>query len=102
MDHVPQARWINEKIDSEPEPVASISFNDAEGLMHAVRAGLGKSLLPCIIADADPTLRRVKDIFADEARRREVWVLTHPDQRPLARVKAVIDWLEKIFRGRES
>jgi DNA-binding transcriptional LysR family regulator len=66
--------------------------------MHAVRAGLGKSLLPCIVADADPQLRRIAGVSSDELHCREVWVLTHPDQRSLARVSTVIDWLESIFR----
>jgi DNA-binding transcriptional LysR family regulator len=102
MDHIPQARWISEEIDRRSEPVAGFSFNDAEGLMHAVRAGIGKSLLPCVVADADPQLRRIAGASSDEQHSREVWVLTHPDQRSLARVDTVIGWLEGIFRSRES
>jgi DNA-binding transcriptional LysR family regulator len=98
MGHIPQAKWLSEEVDRRSEPVAGLSFNDAEGLMHAVRAGLGKSLLPCIVADADPQLRRIAGVSSDELHCREVWVLTHPDQRSLARVSTVIDWLESIFR----
>jgi DNA-binding transcriptional LysR family regulator len=100
MDHIPQARWLSEEIGRQSEAVARLSFNDAEGLMHAVRAGFGKSLLPCMVADADPELRRISAAFGDEPHRREVWVLIHPDQRSLARVDTVIDWLESIFRSR--
>jgi DNA-binding transcriptional LysR family regulator len=102
MDHIPQARWLSEEIERRSEPVAGCSFNDAEGLMHAVRAGLGKSLLPCVIADADAQLRRVAGASSEQPHCREVWVLIHPDQRSLARVDTVIDWLESIFRFRES
>jgi DNA-binding transcriptional LysR family regulator len=102
MDHIPQARWIGEEIDRRSEPVAGFSFNDAEGLLHAVRAGIGKSLLPCGVADADPQLRRIAGASSDERHSREVWVLIHPDQRSLARVDTVIGWLESIFRSRES
>jgi DNA-binding transcriptional LysR family regulator len=98
MGHIPQAKWLSEEVDRSSEPIAGFSFNDAEGLMHAVRAGLGKSLLPCIVADADPQLRRITGVASDELRCREVWILTHPDQRSLARVNTVIDWLESIFR----
>lgn len=101
MDHIPQAKWLSEEIDRRSEPVAGFSFNDAEGLMHAVQAGLGKSLLPCIIADSAPQLRRVAGISSDQPFCRDVWVLTHPDQRSLARVDTVLDWLEGIFRARE-
>jgi len=101
MNHIPQARWLSEEIDRGMEPVAGFSFNDAEGLMHAVRAGLGKSLLPSIIANADSQLQRVVSASSNERHCREVWVLTHPDQRSLARVDTVIACLEGIFRGRE-
>jgi DNA-binding transcriptional LysR family regulator len=100
MDHLPQAKWISEEIERRQEAVAGFSFNDAEGLMHAVRAGLGKSFLPSIVADADAGLRRVAGAANSERHCREVWVLTHPDQRSLARVNAVIDWLQNIFRAR--
>jgi DNA-binding transcriptional LysR family regulator len=100
MDHIPQVRWISEEIEAQPEAVAGLSCNDAEGLMHAVRAGLGKSFLPSMIADHDPGLRRIVDTLRRERHRREVWVLTRPDQRSLARVDAVIDWLQRIFRSR--
>jgi DNA-binding transcriptional LysR family regulator len=99
MGHIPQAKWLSEEIERGSESAAGFSFNDAEGLMHAVRAGLGKSLLPCMVADADPQLRRVAGFSGDKSHCREVWVLTHPDQRPLARVDTVIDWLESIFRA---
>jgi DNA-binding transcriptional LysR family regulator len=102
MGHIPQAKWLSEEIDRRSESVAGFSFNDAEGLMHAVRAGLGKSLLPCMVADADPRLRRVAGISSGQSHCREVWVLTHPDQRSLARIDTVIDWLESIFRSREA
>jgi DNA-binding transcriptional LysR family regulator len=102
MSHIPQAKWLSEEIDRSTEPVAGFSFNDAEGLMHAVRAGLGKSLLPCIIADAEPQLRRIAGGSSDQPHCREIWVLTHPDQRSLARVDTVIDWLERIFRSGDS
>jgi DNA-binding transcriptional LysR family regulator len=100
MEHIPQAKWIGEATGGQAEQIASLSLNDAEGLMHAVRAGLGKSFLPSMVADTDPGLRRIADSASSERRRREVWVLTRPDQRSLARVDAVIAWLQSVFRSR--
>ena len=37
------------------------------------------------------------DIDGDEKLSREIWLLTHPDLRRLARVSIVLDWLEEIF-----
>jgi DNA-binding transcriptional LysR family regulator len=66
-----------------------------------VRAGLGKSLLPLGLADAEPGLRRIDDHRAPGMPVREIWLLTHADQRPLARVGAVIQWLESCARRLE-
>ena len=30
---------------------------------------------------------------------REVWLLVHPDLRPLPRVSVVVDWLCEVFSG---
>jgi len=98
MDHLPQAQWMRDDKLRRAESEAGLSFNDAEGLLQTVTAGHGKSLLPCIVGDGDVRLRRVASCSSEHERSRELWVLSHPDQRGLARVSAVIDWLERIFR----
>lgn len=52
LGHLPQARWIDAAAGKDV-PV-SLRVNDAETILQAVRAGLGKSLLPCSSA----TMRR--------------------------------------------
>jgi DNA-binding transcriptional LysR family regulator len=98
MGHIPQARWIRDEIEKSARPVAAISVNDAEGSLRAVQAGLGRSLLPCIVASSVPGLRRIPGARGEEPYFRELWVLTHPEQRSLGRIDAVIAWLELIFR----
>jgi DNA-binding transcriptional LysR family regulator len=98
MGHIPQARWIRDEIERSAQPAAAISVNDAEGILRAVQAGLGRSLLPCIVAGSVPGLRRIPGARGEEPYFRELWVLTHPEQRSLARIDAVIAWLESIFR----
>ena len=49
MAHLPQARWIA----ARGEAIAPVQVNDAEAVLQAVRAGLGKSLLPSFAADGD-------------------------------------------------
>jgi DNA-binding transcriptional LysR family regulator len=88
--HLPQARWIAEA----GSRTASISFNDAEGIVEAIHAGLGRSLLPCRCADGDPHLRRLSPEIVLS---REVWLLTHRDIRQQRRVDAVITWLQTLF-----
>lgn len=59
-------------------------------MLAAVRAGIGVAILPCYLADPDPDLRRlgpeIEDLGVD------LWMLTHPDLRHTARVRAVLDF----------
>jgi len=52
-----------------------VHVNDAEALLEAVIAGLGRSLLPCVIADGDPRLRRI-GVKRRAALSRELWLLS--------------------------
>ncbi|MDQ0394634.1 LysR family transcriptional regulator [Labrys monachus] len=92
MAHLPQAFWIA-RAAQRSGGVSALAVNDAEALLQGVQAGLGRSLLPCIVADHVPGLARIP---ADEVAfpAREIWVLTHPDLRHLARIAAVLAWIE--------
>ncbi len=61
----------------------------------AVQTGIGGSLLPCALADAHPGF--VRDENAPEIIR-PLWLLLHPDSRPLARVQVVADALTAAVR----
>ena len=89
MSHLPQARWLA----AAGGPAAALSVNDAEALLQAVRAGLGRSLLPCVVAETDDALVRLGPVCLS----REVWLLTHHELRRQARIRAVVDWLEGLF-----
>jgi DNA-binding transcriptional LysR family regulator len=88
--HLPHARWIAAQVG---EPAAT-SLNDAEGILHYIHAGLGKSLLPCRIADQDPRLRR---LGPEVILSRDVWLLAHRDLRRQRRIDIVIGWLQSMF-----
>ncbi len=95
MDELPQAQWIAAATRGAPPP--TLMAADAETILAAVRAGLGKSLLPCAVAEREPGLRRLGD--AAPVLSRELWLLVHADLRRLARVGAVIDWIEQTILG---
>ncbi len=70
------------------------------------RAGLGLVVLPCYVGDTDPGLSRVAPEPADE-HIMDLWVLTHPDLRAAARVRAVTEHIadcviadRDLFEGR--
>lgn len=58
---------------------------------NAGAEGMGICFLPCYVGDADERLIRVGDLL--ESLTMELWVLTHPDLRHTARVKALMAFL---------
>jgi DNA-binding transcriptional LysR family regulator len=92
---LPHARWMAKAIESDPESGSSITVNDSELALNAVRAGLGRSLLPCRIAEGIPELSRLSG--AKPVLSREMWLIVHPDLKHLARVRAVIAWIEQLM-----
>jgi DNA-binding transcriptional LysR family regulator len=94
MSGLPQARWVAAAA-RVPAMQAAVKVNDAEAILQAVRAGLGKSLLPCAIAAREAGLRRLGPAVLS----REIWLLVHAELRSLPRIAAVIDWLEQTLRA---
>jgi DNA-binding transcriptional LysR family regulator len=92
MAHLPQARWIATTAARNDERIAALRVNDAEAVLEAVIAGVGRSLLPCIVADGDSRLRR----RGAPALGRELWLLMHSELRRLGRIEAVVKWIEEI------
>ncbi|MBO9136631.1 LysR family transcriptional regulator (plasmid) [Rhizobium sp. B230/85] len=96
MAHLPQARWIAKAVE-EDGIRSPLAVNDAEAMLQGVEAGLGRGLLPCMVADQISGLRRIHHdgpAFPE----REIWLLTHPDLRHLARIAAVLAWVEASIR----
>lgn len=89
LSHLPQARWL--AAAAGESATAPILLNDAEAILQAVRAGLGKSLLPCFVGEGDKRLKRLGE--AGPVLCREIWLLVHPELRPQARIAAVMNWL---------
>ncbi len=62
----------------------------------AIRAGAGRGLLPCFIGDGDPLLERLTPRLGELDA--EYWIIVHRDLRRAACVRAVIDWIRRLFR----
>lgn len=60
------------------------------GMRAAVRNGIGLTVLPCYLAETDGDLQRIGG--AIEPLTVDLWLLTHPDLRHTARVRAVLDY----------
>lgn len=74
------------------------SFSTLRLMVHAVRAGLGVSLLPSYVGDADPELVRLPR--ADLRLAGRLWLLYHPDLRDNARVRAARTVITEGFERR--
>jgi DNA-binding transcriptional LysR family regulator len=92
---LPHTRWLAKVIKDEPEAGPTIIVNDSDVIVHAIRAGLGRSLLPSCIGDREPGLTRLsgrKPVLS-----RELWLLVHPELRHVARIAAVTAWIEEVL-----
>jgi len=75
-------------------------LNDLLGQLAAVKAGLGLSILPCFLADPEPTLQRVPP--GELMPSRDIWILTHKDLRFTARVRHFIDFMSETTRRHQK
>jgi DNA-binding transcriptional LysR family regulator len=88
---LPHAQWIDAAAAAGGR-APRLRVNDSETALCAVLAELGKTLLPCMIGDADPRLTRLGD--GSPVLTRELWLLLHPDLHRLPRIRAAVEWIE--------
>ncbi|MFU8817568.1 MAG: LysR family transcriptional regulator [Pseudomonadales bacterium] len=70
-------------------------LDDPELVAPALQAGLGVGLLSCYLGDALPELERVGAV--GPVAEGEVWLLSRPESRGLARIQAVSAFLQDTF-----
>jgi DNA-binding transcriptional LysR family regulator len=80
------AKWLNERAAAR----IVYKINTVLGLAEAAAAGIGLALLPCFIGSATPGLTRLTAPIAELTN--GIWLLTHPDLRQTARVRAFMDF----------
>ncbi|MCC5900941.1 MAG: LysR family transcriptional regulator [Halomonas sp.] len=76
---------------------AAYRLDSMLGMQLAVRDGSGIAVLPCYLGDADKALIRLSDPI--EALTTQLWLLTHPDLRYVARVRAFMETMKEGLRG---
>ena len=83
------AAWI--ATAPSPATVAELTLNSLNALAGAAAAGLGLALLPCVVGDPNPELRRLdgpEGLFEQE-----IFLVYHRDLRQSPRIRAVADFL---------
>lgn len=88
LPHLPVTKWKNKHYPNNRITLRSNSFLS---LFEATKQSQGISPLPCFLADKEKDLQRC--IAPPNELNSEVWVLSHPNLRKTARVRAFTDFL---------
>src|SRR5262249_46142569 len=80
MAHLNNAAWVARSMQDEQGGPASLIVNDSEVILHSICAGLGKSVLPCAIADRERGMVRLS---REPVLSRELWLLVNPELKHL-------------------
>lgn len=92
MGAFPALRWL------EDAPGATVAWrsNSLTNLHAAVAAGIGVSVLPCLLGGGDPSLVKCFGAVVPNA---EIWLVVRRDVRRLPYVRAFTASIEKQFRA---
>jgi DNA-binding transcriptional LysR family regulator len=76
-------------------PAAEVPFRTTDGgaQIAAARQGLGMTVLPCFVGDADPLLARVPGTVLHK--HGTLWLLTHGETRKTKRVRLFTEFLSR-------
>src|ERR1700739_3681894 len=94
QSHLISARWVDEQMRAGEGRVA-LRASTLPLRAAAVRAGIGGGLLPAYAGTARPLLERITPPVTELGA--EYWVIVHHDLRRAACVRAVIDWIRRLF-----
>jgi DNA-binding transcriptional LysR family regulator len=92
LSDLPEAHWMERR---EGEPTVARAA-DLETIHQAVRAGVGRALLPLAIAKRDATLVALQP--PEPPPSRELWLLVERQVRQIRRVSMTLGWVEAVVR----
>jgi DNA-binding transcriptional LysR family regulator len=90
LSHLLAAKWMSQEV--APERVA-LRVDSLVAMADAVAAGLGAGWLLCPLAQSRRGLRQLRPPPRDMET--QIWVLTHPDLKRVARIRALTDFLHE-------
>lgn len=97
LAHLGASTWMREHVRP-----ARVVFRSSSllALRAASRAGLGVAPLPCYLCDEDAALTRLGPPIPEMAS--ALWLLTHPDLRRVARIRAFLDFMGPWLKARRD
>ena len=88
LSHLEQAKWLQKNV--APERIA-MRVDSLVGMVDAVRHGAGVGMLLCPLADACDDLVQLQ--APDPRHDTQVWILTHPDLKQVARIRTFTQFM---------
>ena len=88
LAHLEQARWVTRNVDAAR---VVMRVDSLAGLVEAVACGAGVGLLLCPVADLRTELVRLAP--PDPSLDWDMWLLTHPDLKQVARIRAFTEFV---------
>lgn len=88
LSHLEQSKWLQKNV---PPSHIALRVDSLVGMVDAVRHGAGVGMLLCPLADAVGDLVQLAP--PDPQLDTQVWILTHPDLKQVARVRAFTQFL---------
>jgi len=85
-----------------PERVVGGYLHAMDLQLAAAVAGMGATLLPCYVGDGQAQLRRMPMTGAEDDLRCEIWLLSHPDSRGIARTQLMAGAIADALRNHRS
>jgi DNA-binding transcriptional LysR family regulator len=80
--------------------IANLTVDSMQAQLLAMKAGNGLGVLPCILADSEEQLVRIRPDLCQQEE--GVWLVVHEAVRDMKRIRVVCDFLETIVRHGQS
>jgi DNA-binding transcriptional LysR family regulator len=90
---LPLIKWLRKYV---PSNAIAASSDKLTGLYKIAQQGLGIAPLPHYVGDSDPDLVKVMEL--PQRFHRNIWILTHPDLRHTARIRAFMKFMYQATR----
>lgn len=94
LANLDSAKWVRKHVAADR---IALHVDNLVAMVDAVAAGVGIGYLLCPLADARAGLVRIGEPVASFDT--TIWVLTHPDLRHVARIRALTDFLVEGLRA---
>ena len=91
------AAWMKANV---PDARTALLVDTGVTMISAAEAGVGLTFLPCLPGDKSPLLERIGEVLPDFSA--DLWLLTHPNLKNTARVRAFITHMAEHIKSRKA